>query len=80
MPGYEERETTMQANGGEHAVNRGMTWQRGAVWMARAGYSDLELSAFLTIRRVAGGHRQDAALEPVPFPVQSEPLAYSAAD
>lgn len=42
-------------------VAPGPTWQRWALFFARSGYSDLELSAFLTAQRM---HRAQARVEP----------------
>jgi hypothetical protein len=42
----------MDEQGGSTLTAPGATWQRWAVWMARTGYSDLELSTFLTVRKI----------------------------
>jgi hypothetical protein len=75
-------EKTMQANEVRTSATVGMTWQRGAVWLARAGYSDLELTAFMTVRRVAASRRSAPVPRPLPLPVAAvtERLAFSAAD
>lgn len=36
----------------------GPTWQRWALYMARTGYSDLKLSAFMTAQRIHRAHAE----------------------
>jgi hypothetical protein len=42
-------------------VAPGPTWQRWALFFARSGYSELELSTFLTAQRM---HRAQSRVEP----------------
>jgi hypothetical protein len=42
-------------------VAPGPTWQRWALFFARSGYSDLELSTFMTAQRM---HRAQTRVEP----------------
>lgn len=71
----------MSMQGGADNGDRGMTWQSGAVWMARTGYGELELSTFLTVRRLSSKSSQPNVAEPIVFPVFGETeLASFAAD
>lgn len=62
----------MGVHGDANNGNRAMTWQRGAVWMARTGYGELELSTFMTVRRLSSQRRRVPAAEPIVFPMFGE--------
>ena len=71
----------------------GASWQRMAVWLARAGYSDLELSTVMTVQRLARRYpqprvhpavvaaaRAEAVVASAPAPVFLMPELHAAAD
>lgn len=69
-----------------HAGN-GASWRRMSVWLARAGYSELEISTVMTVQRIARLHpvpqapylaAAPARIAPAPVPILALELTAAA--
>ena len=58
----------------------GATWQRMAVWLARAGYGDLEYSTVRTLQGIARPRPAETAARPAVAPVDLPLVLAAVAD
>lgn len=69
----------MEAN--EHVETESVpSWQRWSVWLAKAWYSDLELSTVVAVQRLHAGRRVVPVMYEAPAPVAIPVLLNAAAD